>query len=146
MVLDRGRDGRALALPFGIAAAHETLQFGEFAHHLGDEIGLGQRRGALRLVRVGADQRRQLARQRRDALHPFALGAELFVEHDAVELFHADLRAAPRDPAPRRISRRDSRARTTRSLPATIAAPPSGATMLETSTKRFGQACRRAPG
>ena len=37
-------------------------------------------------VGIRADERRQLARQRGDALHALALGAELLVEDD-VELF-----------------------------------------------------------
>ncbi len=35
---------------------------------------------------VGADDRRKLSRQRRDALHALALRAELFVKDDGVEL------------------------------------------------------------
>ena len=35
---------------------------------------------------IGADQRRELARQRRDALHALALRAELLVEDDVERL------------------------------------------------------------
>ena len=37
-------DGFRLALTIGDIAADHALQFGEFADHSGDEIGLGQAR------------------------------------------------------------------------------------------------------
>src|SRR5690606_33403700 len=46
----------------------------------------GERGGALRLRRIGADERGYLLRQRGDALDPLALRAELRMEDDAVEL------------------------------------------------------------
>ena len=55
-------DRFVLALRQRVVAAHQALQFGEFADHLGEQIGLGEPRGALRLLDIGADQRRELAR------------------------------------------------------------------------------------
>ena len=86
MILARRRDAGVLALRARIVAAHQPLQLGELAHHLGDEIGLAQRRRALDKKRVGADHRRKLFRQRSDALHALALRAELFVKDDLIEL------------------------------------------------------------
>jgi hypothetical protein len=47
MVADRGGDGGVLALGCGVVAAHQALQFGELADHAGDEIRLGETRGAF---------------------------------------------------------------------------------------------------
>ena len=85
MLLDRGGDARLLGLVCGVIAAHQSLQLGKFPDHFGDEIGLGETRGARRLVRIGADERRQLARQRLDAFDALALRAELFMKDDFVE-------------------------------------------------------------
>jgi hypothetical protein len=64
VVLLEARRPRVLALRQRVVAAHQALQLGELADHLGHEIGLGELRRALGLLRVGADQRRDLARQR----------------------------------------------------------------------------------
>jgi hypothetical protein len=45
----------ALAVGERVVAAHDALQLGELAHHVGDEVGLGQQRGALGLRDVGAE-------------------------------------------------------------------------------------------
>jgi hypothetical protein len=47
LVADRGGDGGVLALRGGVIAAHQSLQFGEFADHAGDEISLAQQRRAF---------------------------------------------------------------------------------------------------
>ena len=44
-------DALVLALRQRVVAAHQALQFGEFADHLGEQIGLGEHRRALGLVR-----------------------------------------------------------------------------------------------
>jgi hypothetical protein len=67
VILDRG--GHAFGCsPWSlrIFAAHQALQLGELADHLGDEVGLGESRGLFGEVRIGVDERRQLPRQRRD--------------------------------------------------------------------------------
>ncbi len=69
-----------------VIAAHEALQLGELADHLGREVGLGQPRRLLGQRRVRADMRGDLPRQRGDALHALALSAELLVEADGVQL------------------------------------------------------------
>ena len=86
MLLDRLGDARLLALGGGVIAAHQALQLGELADHLGDEIGLGEPRGARGELDVGPDLRRDLPRQRLDPLDPLGLRAELLVEDDAERL------------------------------------------------------------
>ena len=121
---------------------------------------LASMRGAVDLVRIGPDQRRELAGQSRDPLDPFALRAQLLVEDHVrrSELRHAlverlgQIELQPLGRRPHRSVRSgsgrwsvsqkcrasESRARMTRPLPATIALPPSGASMLATRTKRGG--------
>ena len=102
-----------LALQLGVVAAHQALQLGELADHLGDEIGLGEPRRALgqcrdRRRRCGASSRRQ----RRDALHALVLRAELLVEDDAASSFaQRGLRAASSGPVSQKNLASDSRAR-----------------------------------
>ena len=89
MIGDGIGDRRVFPALQGIIAAHHPLQGGEFHHHFGDQIGLGQARGALCQVRVGAGERRQFARQRR---HPFALvmnAAKLLMKHHIAQCVHA---------------------------------------------------------
>ncbi len=81
---------RILLLLERVIAAHHALQLGELADHPeADEIGLGEDGGALGEVGVGADQRRDLAREPPHALHALILGAELLVEDDLLQLRHA---------------------------------------------------------
>ena len=54
MVADRVGDRGGLPLGARIIAADHALQLGEFADHLGDEIGLGEPGGAADLCEVGA--------------------------------------------------------------------------------------------
>ena len=87
VVILAGRgDACVLALGAGVVVAHQALQLGELADHLGQEIGLGEPRRALRLLDVGADQRRQLAASRSMRSMRSALRAELLVEDDVLEL------------------------------------------------------------
>ncbi len=85
MVLDGAGDRFILALRLRVIAAHQALHFREFTDHFGEQIRLGELRRALGLVRIGLHQRRQLFRQRDDALDALGLGAELLVEHDLLE-------------------------------------------------------------
>ncbi len=66
-----GLDGVSHHLPFTVGkrvvAAHDALQLGELAHHVGDEVGLGQARGAL-----VAERRRAAARRSRRPAPPGA--------------------------------------------------------------------------
>jgi hypothetical protein len=50
VVFHRQRDGFALAVVARVVAAHDALQFGELAHHVGQQVGLGQQRGAVGLL------------------------------------------------------------------------------------------------
>ena len=86
MLLRRGGDGGAFPGPPGIITPHHALQLGKLVDHLAREIGLGEARRALGEVGVGADQRRDLARQGGDAGDALALGTEPVVEGHAVEL------------------------------------------------------------
>ena len=44
MIADRLGDLDGQALGLGVISAHQTLQFGKLADHLGDQIGLGEPR------------------------------------------------------------------------------------------------------
>src|SRR3569623_592561 len=73
----------------GIIAAQQPLQYGELADHAGDEIGLGEPRGALRQDRIGTAHHAGVgepARQLGNAVYLVGKGAELFVEDDLFEL------------------------------------------------------------
>ena len=85
VLLARGGDGGVLALRQRVVFPHQALQFGEFADHFGQQIGLRQMRGALGLFDIGADQRRDLRRQPLDPLDALGLRAELLVKHDLLE-------------------------------------------------------------
>ena len=79
------RDGFVFVLRLGVVLAHQALQFGKFADHFGEQIGLAQLRGAFGLGDVGADQGCQLTGERDDARDAFFLRAELFVKDDLRE-------------------------------------------------------------
>ena len=83
MQLDGAGDVGLGAGLFRVIAAHQALQFGEFADHAGDEVGLGQFGRTAGVLRVGVDCSRDLERQFLDAFHPILLGAEFFVKRDA---------------------------------------------------------------
>ena len=138
---------RGLAVVQRVVAAHDALQFGELADHAGDEVGLGQLRGALgqrrrrrrpagRWSRPGAASRRT----RSPWLPSLAWN---------VTLSSSGTRASRRVLRSRSQKCRASakRARSTRSLPAMIAAPPSSASMLATKANQGAAlAVRRAQG
>ena len=128
---------RVFAVMQRVIAAHDALQLGELADHAGGQIGLAQKRRALRFRPcrcIGADDLRDFAGQRFDALHALQLRAELGVEDDAFEVGDAAFQRALRSWSQKNFAS-DSRARSTRSLPATISLPPSSASMLATTTK-----------
>ena len=81
-----GGDGGRLPCPLGVVAAHGALELGELVDHLAGEVGLGELRRPFGEVGVGADGGGELAGQRGDAGDALALGAELAVEGDVVEL------------------------------------------------------------
>ena len=89
MLLDGARHFLALAVMQGIVLAHDALQLGELAHHVGEQVGLGQMRGALGQLGAGVEVAGDLAGQLGDALSPFELGAELVVVDHAAQFFHA---------------------------------------------------------
>src|SRR4029079_19487438 len=74
-------DRLVLVLRLRIVAAHQALQFREFADDVSQQVGLAELRGALSLCDVGADLRRQLAGKRDDTRDTLGLRAKLFVEY-----------------------------------------------------------------
>jgi hypothetical protein len=53
VVLDRIRDIGRLAVVQRVVAAHDALQLGELADHVGQQVGLGQHRSAVGGIRQG---------------------------------------------------------------------------------------------
>jgi hypothetical protein len=74
--------------PFGagVVRAHQALKLGELADHLGDKVGFGKAGRLLRLLNVCADDFSNLTSQRLDAGNALALGAQLGVEGDFLEV------------------------------------------------------------
>ena len=68
MFLASGGNLGGFARSLGIIAAHQALEFGEFADHGGGEIGLAELGGAFGQIGICPNHRRDLARQRRNAL------------------------------------------------------------------------------
>jgi hypothetical protein len=91
VLLDRGRNRRGFAVVARIVTAHDALQFRKLADHVGEQIGLGEHRGALRHGIVGPQQARDFAGQFLDAIDAPQLAAELVVVHDIGEARHAFL-------------------------------------------------------
>ena len=83
VVADGVGDGVGMAGEASVIAAHDPLQFREFADHARQQIGLGQAGGHLGFVRVGADQGGDLAGKRGDTLDALGQGAQFGVEGDA---------------------------------------------------------------
>ena len=89
------------AVMAGVVAAHDALQFGKLAHHVGQQIGLGQASGQVNGGRDGRPRRRagdgrcslqQGGNRRGNGPHPLgalALGAEFVVVDHLVEPDHA---------------------------------------------------------
>ena len=122
VLLDRGGHLRRLAVVLGVIAAHQALQLREFADHVGDEIGLREQRGALAPARGRRPSLAAIAaataRTRVDAV---GLRAELVVIDDAARAWAArDSSGCLRSWSKKNLASA-SRARSTRSLPATIA-------------------------
>ena len=80
-----GADFRCLAVVRCVVSAHDALQLGELADHAGGEVGLAEPGCAGGECRVGADEGGQVASEGLDPGHAGGLGAELGVEHDALE-------------------------------------------------------------
>ena len=82
VVLDGEGDVVGQAIMQRVIAAHDALQFGELAHHVGEQVGLGQQRGLVGLQRqrfaaeLAGRWRGQSPATR---CHALALGAELVV-------------------------------------------------------------------
>ena len=91
MVFNRVGHLGAQAVIERVVAAHDALQFGELAHHVGHQIGLGQLRGliGLRGQRVAAKLLADRLGNRAHALHALALRAQLVVINHLVQPRHA---------------------------------------------------------
>ena len=88
MIADCVGDFIGQALGAGVVAAHQALQFGKLADHLGDEIGLGEACGLFSHVRIRILDDAfldQPARQLRHALHLVGDGAQLLMEGDPLQ-------------------------------------------------------------
>ena len=66
-------DGIGLALRAGVIAAHQALQFGEFADHTGDKIGLAQAGCAFGIIGASALDDALLNQPARELCHAFNL-------------------------------------------------------------------------
>ena len=77
----------------GVVATHDALQLGEFAHHIGEQIGLGQAGGGvhLRCQRVATKLLRDALGNRAHALTALALRAQLVVINHLGQPRHAGL-------------------------------------------------------
>ena len=104
MVFNGNRHTVAQAVVPRVVAAHGALQLGELAHHVGQQIRLGQARGlrhlagqhrelVLRLHSEGQLRQAQLfddaRRNRGHTLRPLALRAQLVVVHHFTQSRHA---------------------------------------------------------
>ena len=85
MLLDGGRHISCLAVVRGVVTSHEALQLGELAHHVGDEIGLGEACCTVGRARIGAEQGGDRGGQATHAGDALRLRAELVVIDHRVE-------------------------------------------------------------
>ena len=136
MLGDRVGDCRRLAVMERVVAAHDALQLGELADHAGREIGLGQPRRAPALRGIGAGSCGAIVvGQLRDALDLVEHACRAWRGRRARRASATRLSSGSLRSWSQKNLASDSRARSTRSLPATIALPPSSATMLATTRK-----------
>ena len=91
VLFDRGGHGGRFAVVLGVVAAHQALQFRKLADHVRDEVGLREERRAVGLRGVGAEQWRERAGERPDALDTLRERAELVVMHDAGQALDAGI-------------------------------------------------------
>ncbi len=89
VLLDGSGNVGRLAVVLGVIAAHQALQFREFADHVGDQVRFRKPRRALRQCAVRAQVRRDGRRDGAHARRPIRLRAELVVIDDAAELGQA---------------------------------------------------------
>lgn len=89
MLRARERDFFRLAVVARVVGAHRALQLGEFADHVGEQVGLRKTRGAARERGIDADHRGDFARERFETLHAFERGAELVVIDHVCKQRHA---------------------------------------------------------
>ena len=110
-----------------VVAAHDALQLGELADHAGDQVGLAQARRLL-------DLRRRRRPARTAAISPASASmrstrsawrAELGVEDDVLQRRQRGSSSRTLRSWSQKNLASDRRARSTRSLPATIVLPPS---------------------
>ena len=94
LVANRGGDLGRLAVVGCVVAAHDPLQLGKLADHVGQQVGLGKQRGAIRQRGVGADAGGDPGGDAPHAPDAIALAAELAVIDDLVERRNARLERA----------------------------------------------------
>ena len=94
VLLDGDGDRLGLAVVEGVVAPHDALQLRELAHHLGDQVALGEPRRPPRERHVGADRLGDVGREPLQAQRLVVERAEpLLVDH-AAELLEAALQGA----------------------------------------------------
>ncbi len=130
-------DARILLLVERVIAAHHPLQLGELADHAAHEIGLGKNGGALGEVGVGADQRRDLPRQQAHALDALVLRCRASRGRRSPSASARGSGSITLRSWSKKNLASASRAAITRSLPATMALPPSFASRLATNMNRL---------
>ncbi len=135
MLRARERDFFRLAVVARVVRAHRALQFGEFADHVGQQVGLREQRGALRQRDVDADHRRDLARERFDALARAATASRACCDRRRSRAAARDRRARFFLSCSKKNFASARRGRTTRSLPSTIS-PGVFVSMFDTIRKR----------
>src|SRR5258706_6606012 len=82
-----GHRGR-LTVVERVITTHEALQLREFTDHFGEQVGLGQIRGAIYRARVGASAVGDKSTDRPDAFDAVELATELVVIDDTAQLGH----------------------------------------------------------
>ncbi len=85
MLRDRLGHRRVLAIMQRVIAAHDALQFGEFADQPGDQVGLGQLGGAARLLGIGMQGGSDLVGQPLNAVDFLRHGAKFGMKNDVLQ-------------------------------------------------------------
>ena len=90
VVAEQGRGHlRVLAGEQGVFLAHDPLEAGELAHHLGGDVRLGQGGGPAHLIfQLRGQLTGQAGRQFPEALHLLVRGAQQGVEHHPFQGLH----------------------------------------------------------
>ena len=136
LAADRGGDLGGLAVVRGVVAAHDPLQLGELADHVGEQVGLGEQRGAVGERGRCADARRDPRRDAPHALHALRPGCRACRDRRPCRAPARAIRACASRSWSKKNFASARRGRTTRSLPSTMRDGSAGE-MLLTTRKRL---------